>query len=350
MYAVKKTGNPDMPFFLVIGFLLLLSVIVLNSIAPTLFPFYYLYLVLGVIAFIFFANIDFDVISLFSKHLYIISIILLILPLIIGQVTRGAIRWIPIGALTIQPAEIVRPLLLVFFANYITKERLTLNHLLRAIGLLLIPLALIFIQPSLGVTILMAVGFVGILIASGLKKGHFFAGVLILLISLPLSWNFMKDYQKDRILSFVNPASDPGGAGYNAIQSMIAVGSGGLTGKGLGRGVQTQLAFLPEKHSDFILAAVSEELGFLGAVVLLALTFYILFKLVKFTETAKNLEARVFVSGFFLMYLVQVIIHSGMNLGLLPITGLTFPLVSAGGSSLLATMMGLGIALGARKK
>jgi rod shape determining protein RodA len=140
------------------------------------------------------------------------------------------------------------------------------------------------------------------------------------------------------------------GAGYNSLQSTIAAGSGKIFGRGLGRGIQTQLAFLPEKQTDFIFAATAEEMGFVGAGLMLIVTFVILFRLTKIMEVASSPAARAYVSGFFLAYLVQVFVHVGMNMGMLPITGIPYPLVSAGGSSLLATMIGLGIALGAVKR
>jgi rod shape determining protein RodA len=159
----------------------------------------------------------------------------------------------------------------------------------------------------------------------------------------------MAPYQRQRLVTFLEPTSDPLGAGYNSIQSVIAAGAGELTGRGLGRGIQTQLSFLPEKQTDFVFAAVGEELGFVGAGLMLLTTFVILFRLTKFMENSASPAARAYISGFFLTYLVQVFVHVGMNIGILPVTGLPFPLVSAGGSSLLATMMALGIALGARK-
>jgi rod shape determining protein RodA len=333
-----------------VGFLLILSIIILKSIAPSLFPLHFVYLVFAILAFWFFSQIRFDIISLFSKHLYIISVVLLVFTLIIGQVTRGTIRWIPIGPLSLQPAEFVRPLLLVFFANYLTSSEITFKKLLKALGLLLIPAFLILVQPSLSVAILTVVGFFGVLISSNFNKKYILGGLVVVALLIPLFWQVMAPYQKERILSFMNPSADPLGAGYNSLQSTIAAGAGKLTGRGLGRGIQTQLAFLPEKQTDFIFAAVSEELGFIGAGLMLAATFAILLRLIKFIENSISPAGRAYISGFFLVYLLQVFIHVGMNLGMLPITGLPFPLVSAGGSSLLATMIGLGIALGAYKK
>lgn len=340
----------DITLSLSIFTLIVFGLFILNSVAPTLYPLYFVYILMGVLFFWFFSQIPFDVTSLFSKYFYIGSLLLLVSTLIIGQVTRGTIRWIPIGGLTLQPGELVRPFLLIFFASYLTKSELTFNRLFRAIGLLSLPAFLILIQPSLGVTILTLVGFLGILIASDFNKRHVLTGALIVIGLIPLFWFIMQPYQKTRITSFLNPQTDPLGSGYNSIQSQVAVGSGKLTGRGLGRGVQTQLAFLPERSSDFIFASISEELGFIGSGLVMILTFLILWRLTRLMEYAVNQSARAYLSGFFLIYFVQVVIHIGMNLGLLPVTGLPLPLVSAGGSSLLATMIGLGIALGAHKR
>lgn len=340
----------DLSLTFSIGFLLILSVFILRSVAPSLFPSYYVYLAVAVLAFWLFSQINFDILSLFSKHLYIISILLLLLTLIIGRVTRGAIRWIPLGPFTLQPTEFVRPFLLVFFANYLSFGRISPSKLIKALGLLILPFFLILVQPSLSVAILTVVGFFGVLLSSNFNKKYVLGGIAAVLILIPIFWQFMAPYQRQRILTFVSPSADPLGAGYNSLQSTIAAGAGKLTGRGLGRGIQTQLSFLPERQTDFIFAAVSEEMGFVGAGLMLAATFIILSRLIKFMENSVSPAARAYISGFFLIYLVQVFIHVGMNLGMLPVTGLPFPLVSAGGSSLLATMIGLGIALGAYKK
>jgi rod shape determining protein RodA len=340
----------DWSLTLAVGFLLVLSVVVLKSIAPGLFPLQFIYLVVGIIAFWFFSQINFDIVSIFSKHLYVLSIVLLTTTLIIGRVTRGAVRWIPIGPFSLQSAEFVRPFLLVFFANYLSRSKVTFNKLISAVGLLLVPAFLILVQPSLGVSALTVVGFFGVLLSSNFDKKYILIAIVTVLVITPVFWQVMAPYQRQRVLTFINPSADPLGSGYNSLQSSIAAGAGNLTGRGLGRGIQTQLAFLPEKQTDFIFAAVSEEMGFLGAGLMLLATFVILLRLVKFMENSVSPAARAYISGFFLIYLFQVFIHVGMNLGMLPVTGLPFPLVSAGGSSLLATMIGLGIALGAYKR
>lgn len=339
----------DIPFVVGCVILIILSIVVLRSIAPSLFPLYFFYLFLAVVIFLIFSAVDFEILTLFSKHLYIFSILLLLLPLLIGQVTRGAVRWIPIGPLTIQPAEIVRPLLLVFFANFLTASEFTGKRLVYSILLLAGPVLLILVQPSLGVGILTVVGFLGTILATKMKKRYLIPAFGIFLVLIPLLWYMMADYQKARILTFLDPGKDPHGAGYNSLQAEITVGAGKFFGRGLGKGVQTQLSFLPERHTDFIFASIAEELGFFGSSVLLIGFFFLFWRLSEIITEAKSPAARAFVSGIFLTLFVQTFVHIGMNMGLLPITGIPLPLVSAGGSSLLGTSLGFALALTCRK-
>jgi len=350
MLTVNRLGRVDTPLTLAISFLTVLSIIILRSIAPSLFPSYYFYIIIGIICYLLFSKIDFDVMSIFSKHFYIFSIVLLVITLILGQVTRGAVRWIPLAGLTFQTAELVRPLLIIFFANYVTSSELSVKKFFKAILLLSLPVFLIIIQPSLGVAVLTLVSFVGVLIAGDYNKKILLIGILLSLILIPASYFALAPYQRLRIETFLNPNSDPLGAGYNSIQSMISVGSGKILGRGLGKGVQTQLSFLPERHSDFVFASISEELGFVGSTLTLLIFCFLLFRITKLMEGAPTPQARAYLSGVFLVLFTQGIINIGMNIGLLPITGLPLPLVSAGGSSYLATMSMLGIALGAKSR
>jgi rod shape determining protein RodA len=338
----------DLIVILPILLLIVISIIVLNSIAPSLFPQYYIFIVSGLVLFYIIFNIDYEIFMAFSLHLYILSIALLISTLIIGQVTRGAIRWIPIGSLTLQPSEITRPFLLLFFAKYLTEKQLNTKRFLKGLLLIIVPTFLILIQPSLGVAFLTLIGFFGVIIASSIKKKYIVGVISLFVLAIPLLWLVLAPYQKQRVVSFMNPESDPLGAGYNSIQSMISVGSGGISGRGLGKGVQTQLAFLPEKHTDFLFAAVAEEMGLLGSLLALACLFAIFWFLITRIRNSKQISARLFVTGIFLTLLAQTIIHVGMNMGLLPITGVPLPLLSAGGSSFLAIMMSLGIAFGSK--
>jgi rod shape determining protein RodA len=199
------------------------------------------------------------------------------------------------------------------------------------------------------VSILTIVGFLGVVLASTIKKKYLLVGALLFLLAVPVSYQFLASYQKQRIQSFINPSIDPTGAGYNSIQSMISVGAGKFFGRGLGKGVQTQLAFLPEKHTDFIFAATAEELGFFGSTVLLVVIFLFLLRITKIAELSKGPTERAFISGVFLVLFVESIVHIGMNMGLVPITGVPLPLVSAGGSSFIATMIAVAMVMNSKK-
>ncbi|HSX49057.1 MAG TPA: FtsW/RodA/SpoVE family cell cycle protein [Candidatus Saccharimonadales bacterium] len=320
--------------------LVVFSIIVLRAIAPFVFPGYFIYLIVAVICFLFFSQVGFDILSAFSNHFYIGSVIFLILPLIIGQVTRGVVRWIPIGPIQVQPSELVRPFLFVFFANELTHRDLKFNKFVKITLLFLIVDFLILVQPSLGVSVLTAVGYLGIVLATTFDKKKLLLMILIGVILAPLFWFFLKPYQRERIISFDN---------YNSIQAMISVGSGKISGKGLGRGTETQLAFLPEKQTDFVFASIGEELGFVGAGLVLLVSFFLLFRISQAVSDAYNPASRSFISGVFMALLFQVFVHVGMNMGILPITGVTLPLVSAGGSSLVATAIALGMVVGSKK-
>jgi len=329
--------------------LLLASVIILNSIASYLFPVYFLYIFLSIVVFIIFSHIDFDVLSLFSWHLYILSIVLLILPLVLGQATRGVVRWVQIGSFTLQTTEIVRPFLILFFANYFSEKKLSIKRLITGALLAFLPLILILVQPSLGVTVLTATGILGVFLTLNYDKRRLILGIFSSLGLSPVLWFLLAPYQKSRILGLLTPESDPTGSGYNRIQSMIAVGAGKISGRGLGEGIQTQLSFLPERHTDFIFASIAEEFGFLGTSIIILVIFFVLYRLVVLIEKSKDITSRAFVSGIFLSMFLQVFVHMGMNMGIMPITGLPLPLVSAGGSSLIATMITLGIVINTKK-
>ena len=350
MLQILKSKRIDIPLLIGIIILVTFSILILRSIAPFIFPQYYVYILVGFLLMLLFSQIDYEIVELFRGHLYFLSILFLISPLIIGQVTRGAVRWIPLGSFTIQPAEIVRPFLIVFYASFLSVANINIRKLIKALFLLFIPVVLILVQPSLGVAILTLISFLGVILASNINKKYIAMGIFAVILSLPLIWQILAPYQKARMTTFMNPEADPLGAGYNSLQSMISVGSGKIYGYGLGKGVQTQLQFLPEQHTDFIFASVAEELGFIGSVTILLFSFFILWRLTVFMEMSESPAARSFIMGVFLVLLVQMIINIGMNLGLLPITGLPLPLVSAGGSSFIATMISIGIAMGAVRR
>lgn len=339
----------DIPLLLIIVVLIIIGLLLLGSTASFVFPQYFVYIVVAVAAFLVFINIDFHFLTAFSGALYVGSIALLILPIFLGEVTRGAVRWIPIGSFTLQPAEFVRPFLILFFAQYILNiNRFTLFGLVKLVILAAVPLFLIFMQPSLGVTVLTACGIGGVFFARKVPVRAILYSIIGALLLLPVVWFVLAPYQKSRVMALIAPSADPSGAGYNSIQSMIAVGAGQLSGRGLGKGVQTQLSFLPEKHTDFMFASTSEELGLIGALLLLSLEMVLVYRILNISENIESGVARGYTLGVFMTLFVQITVHVGMNMGLFPITGLPLPLVSYGGSSLLSTMIMLAIVLQAK--
>jgi rod shape determining protein RodA len=330
--------------------MIVFSIIVLSSIAPFLFPSYFLYVAVALVLFIIFYSIDFEILELFSAHLYIVSIVLLCLPIVFGEVTRGAIRWIEIGGITFQPSEIVRPFLFLFIARELARPgKLTLKRIIYTSFYCVIPLLLIFFQPSFGVSMITGLGFGSIFVLKGIPKRTFLYIVGGLLAIIPLLWFVLAPYQRARIIGFINPWADPYGSGYNSIQSMISVASGEVTGRGLGKGIQTQLSFLPERHTDFIFAAIGEELGFVGTFATLLLISAFLWFLSNAISDAKTLTQRCFIAGVTAALLGQISVHIGMNIGILPVTGLPLPLLSAGGSAMIGTLISLGIVISALK-
>ncbi|GEM_PF-5266935 len=340
MNIASSGYKKDIGITLSVSILIIFSIIVLRAIAPFVFPVYFVYLTVAILSFFIFSQIGFDILSQFKLHFYIGSIIFLLLPLIIGQVTRGVVRWIPLGPIAIQPSELVRPFIFVFFANELTTKYLNIKDFLKITGLFLLAAFLILVQPSLGVATLTAIGYLGIILATTFDKKYLFTLLGVVVLFVPVFWHFLQPYQRSRIISFDN---------YNSIQATISVGSGKFTGEGLGKGTETQLAFLPEKQTDFIFASIAHELGFIGAGLVLLILFFLLYRIAENISVAYSPASRSFISGIFLTLLVQTLVHVGMNMGILPITGVTLPLVSAGGSSLVATATMLGMVIGAKK-
>lgn len=340
----------DVPLTVAILVLISFSLLILYSIANFLFPVYIIYFALGLLLYVVFSVIEYDILDVFSKFFYIGAIALLVLTLIIGQATRGSVRWIQIGSFTLQSAEAVRPFILLFLARCFAYSDKNIKSLVRNGFLFLLPFTLILIQPSLGVSLILAVGTFGIYLASGFPRKYLLYLALIAALLIPAALYFLAPYQMDRISSFLDPYSDPLGTGYNSIQSVISLGSGGLAGRGLGEGAQTQLAFLPDRYTDFVFASIGEELGFLGSFAVGVSLFTIIFRLAGFVGNAHSRSARAYLAGVFTALLFQIFVNLGMNMGIVPITGLPLPLVSAGGTSLIATMAMLGIVNSARYK
>lgn len=308
------------------------------------------YIFLGILIFFLVKEVDYRIYQSLTTPLFIMGIAFIVLPYFFGEATRGAVRWINLGSFLIQPSELIKPILILFSANFFSKdEPLTLKKILKFVCIASIPLILVFKQPDLGSTIVYIFLFGSIIVATGLKRIVLLTGLVTALGILPVFWRFLKDYQQERILTFLNPSHDPLGAGYNAIQAEIAVGSGQVFGRGLGRGTQSHLNFLPEFHTDFVFATLSEELGLLGSMIILSAFGVLLWRIIKCGEKSADRFAYLVSIGVFAQIVIQVFINIGMNIGIVPITGITLPLVSYGGSSLMATMVGLGIIANIKK-
>lgn len=340
----KLFSNFDWKILASLIILLILGLAIIKSVIPRLFLQQLIYAFLGLFIFFLFSQVDYRIYPRFKNIFYFACLVGLILTFIFGAVTRGSIRWIQIGGFTFQPSELVKPFLILSFASFFTARPITnLQSLITNLSLLILPTFLIFGQPDLGSSLVVALFWLGIAFAAGVPWRLIGIVGLLTAIFLPVGWFTLQSYQQIRVLTFLHPFSDPLGAGYNMIQAMIAIGSGQTFGRGLGRGTQSHLRFLPERHTDFIFASLSEELGFLGAIFLILIYTFLLWQILKIAGKTKEKFGFLICVGVFGMIFVQVLVNIGMNLGLVPITGITLPLISYGGSSLVATMTSLGI-------
>lgn len=318
---------------------------ILLTIDSGLFVQQLLFLGVGFVLMVLFSLVEPVVYMWASPFLYAASVLFLF-SAFLGPSIRGATRWFLIFGMQFQPSELAKPFILLGFAYFIAKyPPRTLRNVTIQILLFLIPFLIIFRQPDLGSSLVYLLFWAGMMIAGGLPLWLFGVGVAACAALLPVFWYALHDYQRNRILTFLSPTLDPAGAGYNAIQSMIAVGSGQVFGRGLGLGTQSHLRFLPEYHTDFIFATLVEELGFVGGAMLLSFYTLLLWRIMKpfLNKEIDHAYIFIFSVGLLMMMLSQIAINTGMNMGLLPITGITLPLVSYGGSSLLSVFSAFGI-------
>ncbi len=302
---------------------------------------------IGIIFFILLVFIDYKLFKNFAYFLYILMIVLLVAVLIFGSEIRGTKGWFNFGFFQFQPAELAKIILLIILAKYfasISGKLSMFRHIIISGIITFIPVGLIMMQPDFGSALVLVFLWFVMLFISGIKRNYIailggsgtFIGWIV--------WQFVfKDYQKERILTFLHPNRDPLGSGYNIIQSKIAVGSGGLLGKGLGYGSQSQLKFLPAQQTDFIFAALSEELGFFGGLLLLTLFFILLLRIINISKNSRDEFGLMIGIGAVLILIFQILVNVGMNMGLLPVTGIPLPFVSYGGSSLISILILMGI-------
>ncbi len=279
--------------------------------------------------------------------LYVLSLVLLIAVLVAGKQAFGSTRWIPLApGFHLQVSEFVKLVIILLVARFMTELRgdnLETRDLLKIMALIVVPMLLVIKEPDLGTALtylpILAVGAV----LAGLNWRYLVIAGIIVVLVLPVGYHFLQPYQKARLVSFLDPDRDPRGTGYQVIQSKIAVGAGGMWGKGVAHGTQTQLRFLPVPHTDFIFAAFAEEHGFVGVVVVLALYFMLLMQIVKNAQTAPDRAGMYICMGVAALVLFHVLVNVGMVVGRLPVTGIPLPLMSAGGSSMLSIFLMLGL-------
>ncbi len=288
----------------------------------------------------------------FSYIIYLIVILLLIYVSFFGIKSSGSQRWMDLYLFVLQPSELMKIAIIMCLAKYFHRIKIenvnSFTSITIVLSIIIIPIIFVISQPDLGTSILIALSGLIILWLGGMKIKYFIYSFITFLISLPFIISFLKPYQKLRILTFLDPDRDPLGAGYQIIQSKIAIGSGGLNGKGFLKGTQSYLDFLPEKHTDFIFTLFSEEFGFIGSVGLLILYSIIIFRIVRIGSISRSNFARLFCFGYAFAIFIYIVVNLSMVLGLLPIVGSPLPIMSYGGSSMLATMIGFGIVLSAK--
>lgn len=277
--------------------------------------------------------------------LYLLGLLLLVAVAVNGDVVNGARRWLHVGVTRIQPSELVKLATPMMMAWYLHRHREDLQprHFLLATALLLAPLLLVLRQPDLGTAMLIGAAGFYVLFLAGLRYRVVIVLLLLGLASMPVLWSVMHDYQRRRILTLLDPGEDPLGAGYHTIQAMIAVGSGGLTGKGWTNGTQSHLDFLPERHTDFIFAVFAEEFGMLGAVIMIGLIIAIVLRGLRIASNASGLFSRLMAGSLSLSFFTYAAVNIGMVIGVLPVVGVPLPLISYGGTSLVTMGLGFGI-------
>jgi rod shape determining protein RodA len=292
--------------------------------------------------------IDYKLFTRLAYVFYGLNVGALVMVMLVGKTSLGATRWIDLGFFRYQPSETMKLVMVLVlartFASRSYDKGMGVSDLLLPAALLLVPFVLTVKQPDLGTAGILVAITGSILLFVGVRKSILIFAAIVAVVSAPIVWNFgLKDYQKNRVLTFLSPGRDPRGTGYNSIQSKIAVGSGKVLGKGFRKGTQSQLEFLPERHTDFIFSVLSEEHGFIGSVTTLGLFVILYLMAVRIAISARDKAGAIIVVGIFFYLFWHVFINMGMVIGILPIVGVPLPLLSYGGTSLLTTMTGLGL-------
>lgn len=308
-------------------------------------------LIIGLVLIYYVVKMDYEFISSFWPYIYIFNIIMLILVIFIGigSEETGTTGWIRFGPIGIQPAELVKVGFIITLACYLDKVKADINYVKNVAKLLLhlgIPVGLILLQPDFGTAMVFIFIFFIMVFVAGIDWRYIMSAFLSIGILAPIIYFFiLSDYQKNRILNFFTPELDPAGSGYQVMQSKIAVGSGQIFGKGLFHGTQTQLGYLPEKHTDFIFAVIGEELGYIGTIIVLLLLMLLIARCIYIAAHSRNTLGALLCSGVAALFLFHTLENIGMTIGLMPVTGIPLPFVSYGGSSLVTYLIALGLVI-----
>ena len=285
--------------------------------------------------------------GIFLFFLYLFLLALLFMLFLTAPSIRGAASWFRIYSLSVEPVELMKVALVLLFAKYFSKRHVEIArffHILVSGTYVALPIALVLLQPDFGSAMVLGALWLGMALAGGIKIKHLFLLFFLGILAFAILWIFIfAQYQKDRVISFLYPQNDVRGTGYHALQSMIAVGSGGIFGKGIGYGTQSRLEFLPENETDFIFASFAEEWGFIGVIILFFFFSVILWRILRAGIYAESNFEKLYAAGLAVLLFFQSLIHIGMNIGILPITGLGFPFLSYGGSSMLSLFLAVGI-------
>lgn len=353
----RLKGAIDWILFLAVLPLLGAGLITMNSFVGDNALFSHQSMWIGVALLAFFAVSTLDVRFLRRTEvlvgLFLVFIFFLIGLLVAGSTVQGARSWIDFGAFSFQPSDLTKLILILILAKYFSRRHVEIAHIKHILvsGLYaFIPFALVFFQPDFGTAIIIFLIWFGMILASGISKKHLLILFGICAATLGILWNFVfHDYQKARITAFLHPYADIQGAGYNAYQSMVAVGSGEVWGKGIGYGTQSRLKFLPEHETDFVFAAFAEEWGFVGVLILFFLFGVVIWRILAISVVGMTNFETLFGIGLATLFMSHFLIHIGTNVGLLPVTGTTIPFMSYGGSHLLTEFIGLGILMSMRR-
>jgi len=336
----------DWPLIFSVLFILLCSSVSLASTSPVKFKQQLVWYVIGIFIFFLILKINWKPITNYWGiiiGIYFFVIFLLLITLFLAPSIRGARSWLKIGSVLIQPSELVKFSLILLFAKFFSRKHISIariSNLFSSFIYFAIPALFIIFQPDFGSALILFFIWLGFLLVSGIKWRHLVIALIIFLIFGAFAWNkILKEYQKERILGFLFPTRDPLGINYSTIQAKIAIGSSGLFGKGFGQGTQSQLGFLPEAQTDFILAAFIEEWGILLGILLIIAFFVMITRIIKIGLETNNNFDRLFCLGTAILFLIQFVFNAGSNLGLMPVVGVTFPFLSYGGSSLLTNFI-----------